>query len=948
MAFVNVAEWSPENVADWLKGLDDSILPYVQFFLNNNVNGCKLVLLTSDDLEKLNVHKIGHQELILEGVDLLRHLHYNSASETLQTQALRLGCKARSLFNQLKHDELDSSEIKGKHQDRVSTSTLSSVSDILVSVKSFVSWLDRYPFCTQDQYLPVRKAVLRYSIELASTAQRDQFVDKPNQVIKVSCLSLADLCDRIVQDLHDSLAIQPASLEVVAVKKRQDDDLGLHIFSSYSGIHIVGGIKQPSPSHRCGRIEEGDEIVQINYQTVVGWTLKKLVSTMKEHPTEILLTMKKRPRHSPIMGQVILMKPYKIPARKSYSKSQTSRLRSAATATTVTNGGPQDTDDEDFEKSLKEQVKGPVYMPSRKPRHPVRRRATISGSSPTVPQAPIRIEDLVPNSVKAKPKDQLGRSPSYDLTKSNCKLSPCLPNEKATATALVPLMEQVTPGSPKPKKQVPSPVINNGCNNNSNDKNMMKPVFNGSNSSIVSTIGHSGSNMANNTNSPQVPYVKVQPLPAVERSSSIRLADMSKVFDETIPKQIVNSSIKHVYDTVAPETGCNYDSVVGPSPAVDRSCKPPLPAKPRPGQNVGVVIPSHCANLGRAPPLPMHSPHALAHIHQVHHQPSHCPLVPTSCHQQAPTPQPRVSKQIRQQLPLAELPPKPALPPKASTCSIVGEMKKQHQGQQHQLKPLPSVTPIECQSTELLIETLNDSVNALELECPSSPDNKSFSPLFEHVIPKEHRARLGVAVDESIFEDQITALNCSTPESGYLSQSMSTLLDKEYERVFGGRQSAESNLKSIVPASCGPLNRQLHAMNQTKMRTGVAQSSESDTTTTSDEPHVYSLRAHTPTSDSTLSSHSSGISSYHSAYTELPVPKQFTNHVYEKLPPKPGRMRHPSDPKTEAEARPAINLPVKSSSFRFFNSPKLLRKFSSPKYQKERRHDKKDIKHPLD
>jgi len=54
-------------------GLDDSILPYVPFFMNNNVNGCRLLLLSSDDLEKLNVHKIGHQEIILEGVDLLRY-----------------------------------------------------------------------------------------------------------------------------------------------------------------------------------------------------------------------------------------------------------------------------------------------------------------------------------------------------------------------------------------------------------------------------------------------------------------------------------------------------------------------------------------------------------------------------------------------------------------------------------------------------------------------------------------------------------------------------------------------------------------------------------------------------------------------------------------------------------------------------------------------------------
>ena len=188
-------------------GLEDAILPYVQFFVNNHVNGCKLLLLTTDDLENLNVRKIGHQEIILEGVDQLKHLHYDFASETLQTQALRLGCKARSLYNQLKYEDGNPS------QDRVSTSTLSSVSDILLSVKSFISWIDRYPFSAQDTYLPVRESILRRSIELASTAQRDQFVEKPNEVLKDSCSGLATLCEKIVQELNDSLAITPASLE---------------------------------------------------------------------------------------------------------------------------------------------------------------------------------------------------------------------------------------------------------------------------------------------------------------------------------------------------------------------------------------------------------------------------------------------------------------------------------------------------------------------------------------------------------------------------------------------------------------------------------------------------------------------------------------------------------------------------------------------------------------
>ena len=40
--------------------------------------------------------------------------------------------------------------------------------------------------------------------------------------------------------------------------------------SSYNGTHIIEGIKDQSPSDLCGKVEEGDEVVQVNYQTVVS------------------------------------------------------------------------------------------------------------------------------------------------------------------------------------------------------------------------------------------------------------------------------------------------------------------------------------------------------------------------------------------------------------------------------------------------------------------------------------------------------------------------------------------------------------------------------------------------------------------------------------------------------------------------------------------------------
>lgn len=80
-------------------------------------------------------------------------------------------------------------------------------------------------------------------------------------------------------------------------------------------MHSVTDIKYNSPAHTTGKIEDGDEIIQINYQTVVGWQLKKVIKQLQESSPDILITLKKRPKHTKIYGQ-IYMKPYRLPSKK--------------------------------------------------------------------------------------------------------------------------------------------------------------------------------------------------------------------------------------------------------------------------------------------------------------------------------------------------------------------------------------------------------------------------------------------------------------------------------------------------------------------------------------------------------------------------------------------------------------------------------------------------------
>lgn len=81
------------------------------------------------------------------------------------------------------------------------------------------------------------------------------------------------------------------------------------------GFLRVTNVKYNSPAHYSGKVEDGDEIVQINYQTVIGWQYKKVLLQLQDiSSTDVILTLKKRPTHTSLYGQ--LMGLIKLPSKK--------------------------------------------------------------------------------------------------------------------------------------------------------------------------------------------------------------------------------------------------------------------------------------------------------------------------------------------------------------------------------------------------------------------------------------------------------------------------------------------------------------------------------------------------------------------------------------------------------------------------------------------------------
>lgn len=379
--------------------MDSCIEPYVQGFLNNSVGGAQILGFGPDDLEHLGITKIGHQEIILEGIDHLRNIHYELDRENLQLLAMRLSCLSHSLHNELCQSHLDT--------ERLSTQILADISTIVAAVKPLIAWLDRPGFSGEAEYERCRKETLKHALRMATCGQRDRFVEAPVSEMKTASAQLAKLADSIVQDMSDPLILQPASLDLATIKKRASDDLGFYIVPSFRGVHKISDMKLNSAAHQSGKIEPGDEIIQINYQTVVGWSVKEVMSLFAESPNETLLTLKKRPRHTKVYGQ-IYVKPYRLPSKKraiqAHSTEMFTRIHFRIPLHSLKIPIPSDKkkeavrcgagEDRGREETSSDEEVATVQHKLAVPSKPVHRRATITGASPLSKRPPFDIHEL--------------------------------------------------------------------------------------------------------------------------------------------------------------------------------------------------------------------------------------------------------------------------------------------------------------------------------------------------------------------------------------------------------------------------------------------------------------------------------------------------------------------------------------------------------------------------
>uniref|UniRef100_A0A8C1WHV9 Connector enhancer of kinase suppressor of Ras 1 n=1 Tax=Cyprinus carpio TaxID=7962 RepID=A0A8C1WHV9_CYPCA len=267
-----VTSWSNERVIEWLKGLDAPLQEYS--FSEWHLSGSDLLHLSSTRLEKLGVHKIGHQELILEAAEKLCALTYSVGGDNLRSLTEKLRAVAHTLQMSIQGRwRINTND--GQSATKLSQQVLQALVDVITASNGLVSLLNRYQFAQQTGYTANEK-VATLCKDLDITVHKETAVfEKEKDIISI-CRQLVAVCDEILTVTPLPLLTHTAQLESVDLVTASPGD-------------------QVSSTEICEKILAGDEVLQVNGQIVVGWSRANLVQKLEENPNGVTLVLRRLP-----------------------------------------------------------------------------------------------------------------------------------------------------------------------------------------------------------------------------------------------------------------------------------------------------------------------------------------------------------------------------------------------------------------------------------------------------------------------------------------------------------------------------------------------------------------------------------------------------------------------------------------------------------------------------
>ncbi|XP_037837492.1 connector enhancer of kinase suppressor of ras 3 isoform X2 [Kryptolebias marmoratus] len=267
-----VSQWTPQQVLDWMRGLEDCLQQYVPSFQQQQVDGEKLLKISYQDLQGLGVTRVGHQELVLEAVDLLCALNYGVESDNLRTLVGKMRTSHQNLSSAVSQRRKNPS-YQNRNSIQPSNDFLSAVVQLIATAKSLLAWLDRTPLTNANDFTSTKSRIIQLCLELTSTVQKDWTIYEMEQKTLEVSQALNGLCDKTVQVTSDPSKPDVSCLEEVHITNiKPTEGLGFYIKSTYDGLHVITGTTEN-----------------------VGWQLKHLVEKLRLESGSVALVLKKRP-----------------------------------------------------------------------------------------------------------------------------------------------------------------------------------------------------------------------------------------------------------------------------------------------------------------------------------------------------------------------------------------------------------------------------------------------------------------------------------------------------------------------------------------------------------------------------------------------------------------------------------------------------------------------------
>jgi len=167
VVYKQVSTWDTDDVVGWIRGLDGCLSQHISQFRAHCICGVDLLKLSQQQLDYLKVSQIGHQELLLEAVELLSALENGRTRNPTIALASTLSKKTSQLISTLATQPPTKRRLSGDVEPTTLTQ-MERTAGVMMAAKSLINWLDRNPSSLVHDYDSFRQDVLKSSLDLCS------------------------------------------------------------------------------------------------------------------------------------------------------------------------------------------------------------------------------------------------------------------------------------------------------------------------------------------------------------------------------------------------------------------------------------------------------------------------------------------------------------------------------------------------------------------------------------------------------------------------------------------------------------------------------------------------------------------------------------------------------------------------------------------------------------